>query len=49
VRGGLSADLGRDDDVVALSAGIKLGPLEVGGRLSGVNQGQIGAQLSFGF
>ncbi len=49
LRGGISADLGRDDDAVALSAGFKLGPLEVGGRLAGLNSGQIGAQIAFGF
>lgn len=49
VRGGLSADLGRDDDVVALAAGVKLGPVEIAGRLAGINQGQIGAQIAFGF
>ena len=49
LRGGLSIDLGRIDDEVALSAGFRLGPLEVGGRLSGINEGQLGAQLAFGF
>lgn len=49
LRAGLGADLGRDDDEVALSAGFKLGPLEVGGRLSGVESGQFGAQLAFSF
>ncbi len=49
LRGGLSTDFGRDDDVAAVSAGVKLGPLEVGARLAGINRGHIGAQLSFGF
>lgn len=49
LRGGISTDLGRIDDEVALSAGVKLGPLEIGGRLTGINEGQFGAQLAFGF
>lgn len=49
VRGGLSADLGRDDDVVALSAGVKLGPIDISGRLASPTQGQVGVQLAFGF
>ena len=48
-RLGLGADLGRDDDETALSAGVKLGPLEIGGRITGVERGQFGAQLAFSF
>jgi len=49
LRAGIGADLGRADDRAAVSAGFKLGPLEIGGRLSGVEQGQFGAQLAFSF
>jgi|GEM_PF-588225 len=49
LRAGIAADLGREDDRAAVSAGVKLGPLEIGGRLSGPEQGQFGAQLAFSF
>ncbi len=49
LRGGVGADLGREDDAVALTLGAKLGPLELGGRLSGPETGQFAAQISFDF
>ena len=49
LRGGVGADLGRVDDALALTLGAKLGPLELGGRLSGPKTGQFAAQVSFGF
>lgn len=49
LRGGLGADLGREEDAVALTLGAKVGPLELGGRLSGPETGQFAAQVSFGF
>lgn len=49
LRGGLSADLAREDDQVAITLGAKLGPLEIGGRVSGLYQGSIGAQLALTF
>lgn len=49
LRGGVSHDGERDDDATALSAGIGLGPLEIGTRLAGPESGEFAAQLAFTF
>ena len=49
IRGGVGADFGREDDELAVTLGAKLGPLEIGGRLAGVERGQLAAQIAFGF
>jgi len=49
LRGGISADASRDDDETAISLGAGLGPLQIGGRLTGSDSLQLGLQLSFGF
>ena len=49
IRGGVGADLGRDEDELALTLGAKLGPLEIGGRVAGLERGQLAAQVAFGF
>ncbi len=49
LRGGISHDAARDNDSTSLSLGFGLGPLEVGGRLTGTESAELGAQLSFSF
>ena len=49
IRGGVGADFGREDDEVALTLGAKLGPVEIGGRVAGIERGQFAAQVAFGF
>lgn len=49
LRGGISHDAARRNDSTSLSLGFGLGPLEVGGRLTGIDSAEIGAQLAFSF
>ena len=49
IRGGVGADFAREADELALTLGAKLGPLEIGGRVAGVERGQLAAEISFGF
>jgi len=49
VRAGLSHDTARTADATALSLGVTLGPLHIGGRLTGAEAAQAGAQLSYSF
>ncbi len=48
-RAGISHDNARDADATALSLGVSLGPLHVGGRVTGASSAQAGAQLAFSF
>lgn len=49
IRGGLSHDAARTEDTTALSLGFGLGPLQIGGRLTGTESLEAGAQLSYSF
>ena len=49
IRGGLSHDAARSNDTTALSLGFGLGPLQIGGRLTGTESMEAGAQLSYSF
>lgn len=49
LRGGLSHDASRDNDATSLSLGFGLGPLELGGRLTGTESLEAGMQLAFTF
>ncbi len=49
VRAGLSNDMARNADASALSLGVSLGPLHVGGRLTDTNSAQASAQIAFSF
>lgn len=49
IRGGISIDASRSEDSTALSLGFGLGPLQIGGRLSGTQSLEAGAQLSYSF
>ena len=49
IRGGLSHDAARSDDTTALSLGFGLGPVHIGGRLTGTESMEAGAQLSYSF
>jgi len=49
IRGGLSHDAARSEDTTALSLGFGLGPLHIGGRLTGTESMEAGAQLSYSF
>jgi len=49
VRAGLSHDNARSADATALSLGLSLGPLHVGGRIMGRQSSQVAAQLAYSF
>ena len=49
LRGGISHDAARTNNSTSLSLGFGLGPLEVGGRLTGTDSAEIGAQLAYSF
>lgn len=49
LRGGINSDAARDKDSTSLSLGFGLGALDVGGRLTGNESAEFGAQLSFTF
>jgi len=49
IRGGISTDASRSKDSTALSLGFGLGPLQFGGRLSGTDSLEAGAQMSYSF
>ena len=49
LRAGFSHDRARESNPTALSLGVGLGPLQIGGRLAGKNAAQAGAQVSFSF
>lgn len=49
LRGGLSHDAARSNDTTALSLGFGLGPLHIGGRLTGAESLEAGMQLSYSF
>ena len=48
-RAGISHDNARASDATALSLGVSLGPLHIGGRISELKSAQAGAQLAFSF
>lgn len=49
LRAGISHDAARKADATSLSLGFGLGALELGGRLTGVEALEVGAQLAFSF
>ncbi|NND92193.1 MAG: conjugal transfer protein TraF [Granulosicoccus sp.] len=49
VRGGLSHDASRAADATAVSFGVGLGPFQIGGRLSGLDSLEAGAQVAYSF
>ena len=49
LRGGLSHDAAREEAATALSLGLGLGPFDIGGRLTALENARFGAQLSFSF
>lgn len=49
LRGGLAHDAAREQDATSLTLGFALGPLEIGGRTSGIDSMEAGLQLAFSF
>jgi len=49
IRAGISHDNARTADATALSLGISLGPVHIGGRITERQSAQAGAQLAFSF
>lgn len=49
LRGGISHDASREKDATSLSLGFGLGPLDIGGRLNGMESLEAGVQLAFSF
>lgn len=49
IRAGISHDNARTQDATALSLGISLGPLHIGGRLTEQKSAQAGAQIAFSY
>lgn len=49
IRAGISHDNARTADATAVSLGLSLGPLHIGGRLTDTQSAQAGVQLAFGF
>lgn len=49
VRAGISHDEARTADATALSLGLSLGPIHIGGRLTAQRAAQAGAQVAFSF
>lgn len=49
IRGGVAIDAAKEDDKAALTLGFGLGALDIGGRLSGLESLEVGAQVAFSF
>ncbi|MFK7862305.1 MAG: conjugal transfer protein TraF [Granulosicoccus sp.] len=49
VRAGINHDAARTTETTALSLGFGLGPLDIGGRVTGVDALEMGAQIAFSF
>ena len=49
LRAGIGHDNARTDDATALSLGVSLGPVHIGGRITDWQSAQAGAQIAFSF